>query len=113
MVTKLDVTDSKLVYVAWVNEDLTEGRGFEYPMAISENRTTVERLGACANVLGSAATVTERRIYKIDGRWYGPIRLETPTTADEAIEKRRLLREDVMRKAKMLGLSDAELEALR
>lgn len=103
---------SKKHYVAIVNSDLTEGRGFSRYIAFSSNRSTVKRLGSRQNVQGSDADISEIELIKYNGLTYGPVTLSRPSSADEVEEEKRLKRIAAIEKAKELGLTEEELQAL-
>ena len=40
----IEIQESKTVFIAWTNTDLTEGRGVQIPLAVCESQTTAKRL---------------------------------------------------------------------
>jgi hypothetical protein len=110
----------RTVYTVWSNQDLTEGRGYEYPLAICETESTARRLGEGRYVQGSDCTVTETTLYLIDNKWYGPVVVVPPTKEDAAAEVKVQAAKTAVAaklaaigKARALGLSDADIEALK
>jgi len=108
------------VFVVWTNDDLTEGRGREYPMAVCELEATANRLAKGSYVMGSDARITKEVAYYINDRWYF-IGTFTPATPEDRIEnvkilemeKKKLKAADALEKAKRLGLSDDDIFALK
>lgn len=120
-----EVIEAEYCYVAWSNTDCTEGRGYEYPIAVSWNEETAKRHGKGKYVMGSNCRVTKEVALKVsDGsitgkRWLAPVRFETETEADRKAQAKKFLeesrkqkREEAIKKAKELGLSDEDLKAL-
>lgn len=93
---RIRATKEKTLYASMVNTDLTEGRGHNYIMAISESKATAERLGKGRNVQGSNARVEKITAYYIPksnkvsyGTWYVPQGfIHSPTKEDLEEEKR-------------------------
>ena len=101
------------VWVAWTNTDLTEGRGYRYPLAVCESETTAARLGQKKYVMGSACPVTKEVAVRVHGSgWLVPGAIH-PETAEDA-KARAILeaRRAVVEKAKAVGLTDEEIAAL-
>lgn len=114
------MVDTKEVWVVWTNIDLTEGRETEYALAYCELEATAKRM---ANyVQGWNSRVTKQEVFVgSDRRIYVPVALiVTPTNGDRRIEallvEERIKlerKERAIARAKELGLSDEEIEALR
>lgn len=109
----------RIVYTVWTNQDLTEGRGYEYPLAVCETESTARRLGKGRYVQGSDCSVTETTLYLIDRKWYGPVSVVPPTKEDIAAEAKlqaakaaTFLKTAAINKARELGLSDEDIAAL-
>lgn len=100
-------------YAAYINSDLTEGRGYQYPLAISLVKTTCERIGAGKHVQGGDAEIITVKLFKIEDMWYGPIKLEYPSVEDTKIEMDLLRRTFILEKARRAGLSDEEINVLK
>lgn len=81
-----DIRDDGFCYSTWLNTDLTEGRGIDYPAYVSDWESTARRLGDFKNVQGSNGIIRKLSIFSvhIDGRWvkYGPVYLHSPTKED-------------------------------
>ena len=109
------MTDTKTVWVAYTNTDLTEGRGYDIPIAVCEVEITAHRMARKKYIQGSDGPVRPMELLKIDGKWYAPsaaINVVKPTREDvteqEAIEAKR----KALAKAKAAGLSNDDLLAL-
>ena len=66
--------ETKELFVTYTNQDLTEGRGMQYPIAVSDCRETCLRLGKKKYVMGSDCPVTSVTCIKVEGLWYIPLR---------------------------------------
>lgn len=113
-------TDARKVFIAWTNTDLTEGRGWEYPLAICELEATANRLGKGNYVQGSDCRVTEFTAVYHGGYWCAPYRLVAATDEDHRKEaqiadarRRKAARDAAIEKAKQLGLSEDDIAALK
>jgi hypothetical protein len=108
------------VYVAYVNSDLTEGKGFNIPYAVCELKETAERLGKGKNTQGSDAIVQPVDLIEIiEGKiakWYAPfeecVKLHAPSKQDTDIYKKRMRKERIIQKAKDAGLTKREIKIL-
>lgn len=108
-----EIEDIKLVWVAWNNTDLTEGRGAQYPEAVCELRATAKRLGKGRCVMGSDCPLEQCLVVRVDRKWLAPVLIHQPSEADRREESRRVEKQGIVEKAKQLGLSDAEIASLR
>lgn len=114
---------SKKFYVAYTNTDCTEGRGSEIVFAISECESTVIRVGKKRYVQGSDCPIQEAELVNIDGKFYVPIHyvpFTQPTIEDRKNEaalyaerELKAKKDEVLVRAKSLGLSDEEIKLLR
>ena len=109
----------RIVYTVWTNQDLTEGRGYEYPLAVCETESTARRLGKGRYVQGSDCSVTETTLYLIANKWYGPVAVVSPTKEDaaaevklQAVKAAAAAKLAAINKARALGLSDEDIAAL-
>jgi hypothetical protein len=108
------------VYVAYVNSDLTEGKGFSVPLVVCELKETAERLGKGKNTQGSNAVVRPVDLIEITegsvAKWYAPfeecIQLHAPSKEDTDLYKKRMRKERIIQKAKDAGLSEREIKIL-
>lgn len=109
----MSISETNTVYVAWVNTDKTEGRGFLYPLVVCAKQATAERLGKGQDVQGSNCKITEDKAYKIDGCWYVPGRIVEPSLADR--KKQQEIDEKSKIKDRMLeaGFTLEEINKLR
>lgn len=119
---KLNITIPKeqTVYAVWTNTDLTEGRGREYVQYLCEKKSTALRRAKKNYVMGTDSRVTEEKIFQSGYQWYGPVRIIEPSREDLqaeeqliAAEKAKTAKEAAIAKAKSLGLSDADIKALK
>jgi len=69
------IEDTKDVYVAWSNTDLTEGRGGQIPKHVAEVYETAVRLGHKGSVQGCDCPVTKELAVKVGGKWLAPARI--------------------------------------
>lgn len=104
------------VYNVTINSDLNEGRGYQYSIGFAEHEVTAKRIGKKRNVQGSDAYIDKINLYKIDGRWYGPVRITPPSKEDEKIIKEIEAKQEVtkhlMKKLKGIELTDEEIKVL-
>ena len=107
--------EEKSVWVAWTNTDLTEGRGYQIPLAVCESEATAMRLGARGYVMGGDCPVTEEKAVRIgkSHRWLVPGRIETETTEDKERRLQLEARRAAVQRAKDAGLSEADLKLLK
>lgn len=114
---------TKEVYAVWTNTDLTEGRGQEFILFLCKIEATARRLAEGNYVMGTNCRITKETIKYDDARnmWYYPgARVVEPTKQDiydeELLEMQRVAKErkdKALTRAKELGLSDEEIEALK
>lgn len=111
---------TETVWAVWTNTDLTEGRGRQYIKHLCSIEATAHRLAKRAYVQGSMAPVEEMEILTWDGRYYGPVTVELPSNDDLKLQERldeqhakEARKVKALERAKELGLSDEELEALK
>lgn len=107
------ITNLRHAFVAWTNTDLTEGRGWQIPLAVCETEATAIRLGKKGSIMGSDCAVTKVEVFRISGVWYGPIQLVRPSDEDKNEQSRIDARRAAIEKAKAAGLSDEDIAALR
>lgn len=108
----MEIENTKQVWVAWTNTDLTEGRGFPIPKAVCEMASTAVRLGRKGSVQGSDCHVTEETAVKIAGRWLVPGKIHTATKEDKAAQDKADARAGALSRAKEAGLTDEDLRLL-
>lgn len=108
------------VYVAYINTDLNEGKGFKVPYVVCELKETAERLGKGKNVQGSDAIVKAVDLIEITegsvSKWYAPfeecVELHAPSKQDTDKYKKRMRKERIIQKAKDAGLTEKEIKIL-
>ena len=103
--------ETKVLFLTYTNSDLTEGRGYHIPIAVSEMLSTAERLGKGKYVQGGDCPVNEVECIHVNARWYIPldcVNVIKPTNNDLAVEKKLI----TLRKLKSLGISEEDLRAL-
>lgn len=119
---KLNVETPKqrTVYAVWTNTDLTEGRGREYVQYLCEKRATALRKAKKNYVMGTDSRVTEVKLFNSGSGWYGPVNVLDPSQEDLRFEERfaaeqkaKSAKEAAIAKAKELGLTEADIKALR
>ena len=108
-----DDMESKDAYVVWGNTDNTEGKGFKHPICICELYATAMRKAVGQGVMGSNARVEKVTVYKINGYWYGPVSIVMPSSNDVKEQKIFNKKQEVINRAKQLGLSNEEIETLQ
>lgn len=109
------------VYVAYVNTDLTEGKGYNIPFAVCRLKTTAIRLGKGKNVQGSDAIVKPVELIEITENnvadWYGPkkdcFHIHLPTHEDKIQDIQNQIQEKVVQKARKSGLTEEDIEILK
>lgn len=109
----VEITETKPVWVAWTNTDRTEGRGYEVPLLVAECPETAFRLGRGGGVQGGPCTVTESIAVRVRNQWLVPGVIHKESDEDKKLRAQREAREAVLAKAKSLGLTEQEIEALR
>lgn len=109
------------VYVAYVNSDLTEGRGVNIPFAVCQLKSTAIRLGKEKNVQGSNAIIKPIDLIEITengvANWYAPVKgcvwIQTPNKQDISKDKEEKIKQGIIQKAKELGLTEKEIQILK
>jgi len=104
--------ETRPVYVAWTNSDLTEGRGRSYPLCICESESTAIRLGAGKSVQGSNAYVTEEIAICHESKWYVPGMIQRPSKGDAAKDEMSASKNAVVEKARLAGLTEDDISIL-
>lgn len=108
--------ETKHLWVAYTNSDLTEGRGFDIPIAVCEIEATAIRIAKKSYVQGCDGPVRAIEIRMIDGQWWAPMRSTvrtTPSTKEDIqLQAKMDARKLAMEKAKAAGLSDEDIKDL-
>ena len=110
-----DTVNKRVAWVAYTNQDLTEGRGRDIPIAVCELEATAIRLAKKRYVQGSDGPVRAIELLKIGSAWYAPIVAvisAPPTKEDCAYQTALDTRKEALSKAKALGLTDSDLAVL-
>jgi hypothetical protein len=110
---RMSPSNTLATHVAFTSTDLTEGRGYQYPIAVCELESTATRLGEKKYVMGTDAPVEQFDAVLIHNKWYGPVVIHKPNEADKARQAAADLRKVAEEKALKLGLTKEELSALR
>lgn len=113
--------ETRKVWLVKTNSDLTEGRGTEYVAHVCELESTAIRLSKNSYVQGSDAPIQESQLIFHEGIWYQPgPNVVRPTVEDIKIQHtidtarlRKKEKEEVLERARLLGLTDEEIEILR
>jgi hypothetical protein len=108
----MKIQQTKMVWVVWGNTDLTEGRGRKYPLHICEEKATALRLGAKGYVQGSACPIEEIEIPRIEGMWFAPANIVSPTEPDKREQERLDELNRTLEKAESLGLTKEDINIL-
>lgn len=110
------MTETKVAYVVMCNTDLTEGRGTQYAMAVTENPITAKRLGEGRYVQGSDCPIEQVTVVKIDGSWYLPtqaVRFVEPSHGDLVAQELLTKKQVAIDKAKAAGLTDDDIKLIQ
>lgn len=117
---KVETPKQRTVYAVWTNTDLTEGRGREYVQYLCEKKATALRKAKKNYVMGTDSRVTEEKLFQSGYTWYGPVNVIDPSQEDLRVEeqlaaeaKAKAAKQTAIEKAKSLGLSDADIAALK
>jgi len=117
----MNIKRTKTVHVAWTNTDLTEGKGYSYPLYVCESPETATRLGKGKSVQGSNCTVTPEVAVMLEGKYYwlipGYVHPESKEDTQarkirEAEETKKEARIAAIERAKALGLSEEDVNIL-
>ena len=100
------------VFIAWTNEDRTEGRRREFPFAVCMSETTAKRLGKGKYVQGTDCPVFPDKVLMVDGQTYVPGYVIPPHESDQKIDQKNKDIEVALAKAKKAGLTDDEIKLL-
>lgn len=109
------MNEKKTIWVAFSNTDCTEGRGYDYPIAVCTTEATARRLARKQYIQGSDGPVREMEMVEIDGNWFAPrgaLYLNEPTREDVASQIIIDTKREAAVRAKAAGLSDDDLKAL-
>lgn len=107
--------ETKTYWVAYTNSDLTEGRGYDIPLAICEIEATAIRMARGMYIQGSDGPVKEVKLLQYEGKWYTPtnaINVLKPTEKDLTTQKQINAKRTAYDKALAAGLSLEEIAAL-
>jgi hypothetical protein len=110
---KMEIQDSKKVWVAWTNTDRTEGRGYQVPFCVAESYEAAIRLGRKGGVQGCDCNVTEEISVNINNQWLAPAWIRLEIAEDRIARKSREEKELAITKALHAGLTDSDIAALR
>jgi hypothetical protein len=110
MITKFQ--ESKPVFAVISNTDLTEGRGKSKIMGLFYSESHAFDEGKGKFVMGSNCPIIKFRTFIIDNQLYGPV--SVPVSPDHYLEEdeKNQRKQEALDKAKALGLTDEEIEAL-
>ena len=104
------------VWITESNEDLTEGRGTQFPLFLSNNEITAYRLGHKNYVQGSDCPVKKsiaiRATYNGQTHVFAPARIHRASQEDEINLKKLKKRNEALMKLKDLGLNEIEVKEL-
>ena len=94
------------------NTDNTEGRGRNIVLHTCMSKATASRLSRKKGVMGSDAHIEEGCAFKDNNSYYGKVYIEQPTSEDIALQGAMKAMEELVNKAKDLGLSDQDIAKL-
>lgn len=104
-------------FVVWQNTDLTEGKGRIRPIGYFEAEYDGLKFGAGKDVQGSNCRVTEEPLLQNPkGKNHlplGPIYLHPASKEGIEAAKRDKVRDDALKRAVELGLTDEEIAAIQ
>lgn len=106
------IKDVVTVWTVWTNTDLTEGRGYSFVYAFCKTEATAKRFARGCGVMGSDGDITEEKAYLINGKWNSLILIKCPNEEDKKIDIQLQNKRDALAKAKSLGLTEEEIQAL-
>lgn len=109
----LKIKDTKQIYVAVANTDLTEGRGYNFNLVYATSPETAERLGKGKNIQGSDCPVYSATAYLINDVWYYPgvlVHQESPADSTKRVIREK--QEAAIARAKELGLEAEHIDTL-
>lgn len=112
MTKKTIEVETKNVWVAWTNSDLTEGRGYDYPLGVFELEATAIRRGKGRYVQGAPCPITKEIAIGFEGKWYVPGEIGLPTPEDRQKDEKMKQRNLVKEKAVNVGLTEEDIQLL-
>ncbi len=104
--------DTKPVWIAWTNTDLTEGRGRVIPKAVCQSEACAIRMGVKGSVMGGHCTVTESTAIYFNEQWLIPGVITPNMDVDDRAQEKINRKRAVVEKAKAAGLSEDEIKML-
>lgn len=119
---KPEIITTAEVWTVITNTDLTEGRGSGYVKHVAELEATARRLAKGAGVQGTDAEVRRGKAYKIGSGWFipGMGAIVRPTKDGERNQKhldaeheKEERRQQAINRARELGMSEEDIEALQ
>lgn len=105
----IEVRHPRKAWAVMTNSDLTEGRGYQFPLAVCEKRATAERLGKKGGVQGADCDLVEVEVFIFDQKYYGPVRLVASTKEDDARQGQIDKRQEAIAAAKAAGLTEDQI----
>ena len=116
--------NTKEVWVAYSNTDLTEGHGGDIPIAVCALEITALRLAKGKYVQGSTAPVEKMVLIEVEpGKWFLPVKgvhITPPSSEDvkahnDAIRAQAIrdAKDEVLKKAAAAGLTEDDLAILK
>lgn len=104
-------------WVVVVNTDLTEGRGYQVPLAVCDLEATARRLAEGANVQGSNGEVYRVPLTACPDNPHGatlcgPIHLISPSTEDHKVQVQIDKHRKAVQRARDAGLSEEDIQLL-
>lgn len=113
---ELVIDDEKKVYTVISNSDLTEGKGYQIVVGVTQLEATAIRLSKRVGVQGSNAAVNQSialRNSKSPTGWLVPGDITLPSIEDKENQKRIDAKKEAIESAKKLGLSEDQIRAIQ
>ena len=85
----VEIEESATAWVVFNTTDRTEGRAPNYPEYVCMSKTTANRLASGRYIQGSDCPVREVSIFKNNGWWFAPTKLEYPSKGDLKLDQER------------------------
>lgn len=103
---------TKPIWIAWSNTDTNEGRGEHYPLAISESRAAVIRLGKRGSVQGCDCDISPFNAVEVEGRFLAPFYAQPSTKEDDQADVEYQSQQQAIARAKAAGLDEQTIQIL-
>lgn len=103
--------ENQHIFVVYTNKNLTDGDGPDYPFAYAMTETVAKRLAKGKYIQGTDGYY--KKVEIIDGKISIEfLRIVKPTKEEVVAEQKAQAKNEVIKKAKALGLTQEELELI-